>query len=160
MIEELTLLEENVKKEFNESLESYKAKLSEDLSMKIEPLKAQLDKNNITHQIQFGFLHQERAKVILELYRKLVELHSAMVDWTTYLHPVVNDAEQESLERINRADRAIIDLNDFYASNKLFFQKSFCSYIDEILKEYWDKGWDFGHSQSTLQSGHIAKEYY
>ena len=34
-IEKLTQLEENVKKEFNESLESYKSKLSEDLSLKI-----------------------------------------------------------------------------------------------------------------------------
>ena len=158
--EELTNLEENVKKEFNESLEAYKAKLNEELSLKIEPLKAELDKNNITYQIQFGFLHQERAKVILELYHKLIELHSAMVDWTAFLHPVVEDAEKEDAARIDRVNQAIYEFQNFYISNKLFFQKSFCDFIDGFFKEYWDKGWEFGYSQGRIKSGEVTKEYY
>lgn len=159
-VEELTNLEENVKKEFNESLEAYKARLNEELSLKIEPLKAELDKNNITYQIQFGFLHQERAKVILELYHKLIELHSAMVDWTAFLHPVVEDAEKEDAARINRVNQAIYEFQNFYVSNKLFFQKSFCDFIDGFFKEYSDKGWEFGYSQGRIKSGEVTKEYY
>ena len=159
-VEELTQLEESVKKEFNESLESYKAKLNEDLSLKIEPIKAELDKNNITYQIQFGFLHQERAKVILELYQKLIELHSAMVDWTAFLHPIVEDAKKEDTERTERVNQAIQNFQNFYVSNKLFFSKSFCNFIDGIFKEYWDKGWEFGYNLSRIKNGTMTDEFY
>jgi len=159
-VEELTNLKESVKKEFNESLEAYKARLSNELSLKIEPLKAELEKNNITYQIQFGFLHQERAKVILELYHKLIELHSAMVDWTAFLQPVVEDAEKEDTARIERVNKAIYEFQNFYVYHKLFFQKSFCDFIDSFSKEYWDKGWEFGYSQGRIKSGEITKEYY
>jgi hypothetical protein len=159
-IEELTRLSENVKKDFQEKLEQYKSKLSEELTIKIEPIKSELAKSNITHQIQFSFLHQERAKVILELYKKLIELHSAMVDWTNFMHPIIEDAEKESKARTDRVNNAIHDFKNFYLVNKLFFPKSFCTYIDEVFKEYWDKGWDFGYSQERVKSGELTKEYF
>lgn len=159
-IEKLTQLEENVKKEFNESLESYKSKLSEDLSLKIEPLKSELEKNNITYQIQYSFLHQERAKVILELYRKLMELHSAMVDWTAFLHPIIEDSKKEEKERINRVNVAIRDFSNFYTINKLFFSKKFCNYIDGVFNEYWEKGWEFGYSQERINNKDLDHDNY
>jgi len=159
-IEQLTKLTESVKKDFNEKIEAYKSKLSEELTLKIEPLKSELAKNNITHQIQFSYLHQERAKVILELYKKLIELHSAMVDWTNFMHPIIEDAEKERQERTTRANLAINDFKNFYLVNKLFFSKSFCNYIDEIFKEYWDKGWEFGYGQERVKSGQLTGEYF
>lgn len=159
-IEQLTRLSENVKKDFNEKIETYKSKLSEELTLKIEPLKSELAKNNITHQIQFGFLHQERAKVILELYKRLIELHSAMVDWTAFLHPVIEDGEKENQERTIRANTALNDFRNFYISNKIFFSKPFCNNIDEVFKEYWNKGWDFGYKQERLRSGQLEREYW
>jgi hypothetical protein len=158
-IEELTKLTEDVKKDFNEKIEMYKSKLSEELSEKIEPLKSELAKNNITHQIQFGFLHQERAKIILELYKKLIELHSAMIDWTSPIHPIIEDMVKEEQERTRRANIALHDFKNFYVLNRLFFSKLFCNYIDEVFKEYWDKGWDYGYRQDRLQSGQLNKEF-
>ncbi|MBK0384563.1 hypothetical protein I5M32_16505 [Pedobacter sp. SD-b] len=158
-IEEFTKLTENVKKDFNEKIESYKSKLSEELTLKIEPLKSELAKNNITHQIKFGFLHQERSKVILELYKKLIELHSAMVNWTNFMHPIIEDGDKESQERAARANDAINDFRDFYLVNKLFFAKSFCKSIDEIFVEYWDKGWEFSFGQERIKRGNLEKDY-
>jgi hypothetical protein len=158
-IEQLTQLTESVKKDFSEQIEAYKSKLNEELTLGIEPLKSELAKSNITHQIQFGFLHQERAKVILELYKKLIELHSAMVDWTNFMHPVVEDGEKESQERTKRANIALHDFKNFYLLNRLFFSKTFCIYIDDVFKEYWDKGWDFGYRQERIKNGQLTGEY-
>ncbi|ACD91286.1 hypothetical protein Clim_2263 [Chlorobium limicola DSM 245] len=159
-IEQLTQLTENVKNDFSKQIEEYKSKLSEELTLKIEPIKSELAKGNITHQIQFGYLHQERAKVILELYKKLIELHSAMIDWTNFMHPVIEDGEKESQERTKRANIALHDFKNFYLLNKLFFSKMFCKYIDEVFKEYWDKGWDFGYRQEVIKSGRLTGEYF
>ncbi|MCS7472528.1 hypothetical protein [Myroides odoratimimus] len=158
--EELTRLTENVKKDFHEQIESYKSKLNEELTLKIEPIKSELAKANITHQIQFGFLHQERAKVIVALYQKLVELHSAMIDWTNFMHEIREDAEKESQERNRRASTALYDFRNFYLLNKLFFPQSICAYIDEVFTEYWDKGWDFGYRQDRIRSGSLTGDYY
>lgn len=159
-IAEQTRLTESVKEEFNQKFEAYKATVSEELSLKIEPLRSEFAKSNITHQIQFGFLHQERAKIILELYKKLIELHSAMVDWTNFMHIIIADKEKESQERTDRANSAINDFKNFYLLNKLFFSKPFCDYIDEVFKEYWDKGWDFNYGQERVKSGQLTPEYF
>ena len=159
-VEQLTLLKEEVKKDFNEKIETYKTKLSEELAIKIEPLKSELAKNNITHQIQFGYLHQERSKVVLELYKKLQELHSAMVNWTAFMQPIIENAEKESQDRTDRVNLAISDFKNYYIINKLFFSKSFCEFIDLVFKEYWDKGWEFGYSQERIKSGQLSEEYF
>lgn len=159
-IEALTKLKEDIKIDFSEKLEAYKSKLSEELSLKIEPLKSELAKNNITHQIQFAYLHQERATVILELYKKLQELHSAMISWTAFIQPVIVDAERESQERLERVNLATNEFKNYYIINKLFFSKSFCVFIDEVFKEYWDKGWEFGYDQGRINSGNLDHEQF
>lgn len=158
-IEQLTRLTEGVKKNFNEEMEAYKSKLNEELNQKIEPLKAQLAKSNITHQIEYNFLHQERSKAILELYRKLIELHSAMIDWTRDFQAVIEDAEKENQERIKRVNIAMADFNNFYLFNKVFFSETFCEYIDAVFKEYRSKGWDFGYRQERIKSGQLTAQY-
>jgi len=165
--EELSLKIEPLKSEFgannithqiNEKIEVCKNRLNEELSLKIEPLKSELAENNFTHQIQYGFLHQERAKAIIELYKKLIQLNAAMVDWISPIHPVIKDKEREEAERTKRANYALHDFKNYYALNKLFFSKTFCDYIDSAFKEYWDRGWDLGYRQHRLQSGLLDKE--
>jgi len=158
--EQLTKMEEDVKKNFNEQLESYKSKLNEELSLKIEPLKSELSKNNITHQVQFSYLHQERGKVTLELYKKLQELHSAMVSWTAVIQRILVDAEKEDEERAIRVNKAIQDFGNYYTNNKLFFSSDFCVFIDELFKNYWEKSWDFSYKKSRISKGEITQEYY
>jgi len=83
-----------------------------------------------------------------------------MVDWTNFMHPIIEDAEKENQERTRRANVAIIEFKNFYLSNKLFFSKTFCNYIDEVFKEYWDKGWEFGYGQERVKSGELTAEYF
>lgn len=157
---DLTKITESVKKEFNESIESYKSKLNEELSLKIEPLKAELNKQNISHQIQYAFLHQERGKVIVDLYKKLQELYSAMSDWTATIQPIIEDADKEREARAVRANKALFDFRNHFYLNKIFFSKSFCISIEELIKVYWDKGWDFGYAQNRIIEGNLPHDYF
>ena len=156
---ELTLITEGVKKDFNEKLENYKSTLNELLSKNIESLKSELAKNNISYQIQYSFLHQERAKATLKIYRKLQELHFAFADWTATIHPIIEDSEKEEEQRRIRVNLAINDFRSYYVSNKLFFVNSFCTYIDTVFDEYWKIGWEFGFKQGQIKSRGLSKEY-
>jgi|GEM_PF-1075621 len=159
-IEKFTQLKESVKKDFNESLELYKSKLNEELSLKIEPLKAELNKQNISYQIQYSFLHQERGKVLVDLYKKLQELYSAMADWTATMHPVIENGDKEMKERNIRANTALIDFRNHFVLNKIFFSKSFCKSIQALIDVYWDKGWDFGYAQNRILEGNLPHDYF
>jgi len=159
-VKDLTKITQSVKKDFNESLEAYKSKLNEELSSKIEPLKAELDKQNISHQIQYSFLHQERAKVLVELYKKLQELYSAMSDWTATIQPIIEDADKEREARAVRANKALFEFKDYFVLNRIFFTKSFCASIDDLIKVYWDKGWDFGYAQNRILEGNLPADYF
>lgn len=159
-VKDLTHAQESIKSDFNLKLEQQKNKFNEELSLKIEPFKAELSKNNITHQVQFSVLHQERTKVIIEFYRKLVELQSSMVEWTTFMHPIVEDAEKEARDRAERANTAFNDFRNFYLTNKLFFSKSICETLDELVKNYWDKAWDYGFKEGMIKSGSVSGDFY
>ena len=158
-IEKLTVLEQNVKKDFNEKIESYKNELNKELSLTIEPIKSELAKNNITHQIEFGFLHKKRAESILELYAKLQELHSAMVSWTAPLQPIIEDAEKERNQRTDRVNDGMIDFKNYYILNKILFPLDICNSIDSLFEKYWKKGWDYGFKQNRLSSSSLVDVY-
>lgn len=159
-VKQLTEITEEVKKDFTEKMEAYKNQLNVELAIKIEPLKAELAKNNIAYQVRFSFLHQESAKAILEIYRKLQELHSAMSDWTASIHPIYADAEKEEEQRRVRANTAINDFKNFFILNKLFFSDSFNDYIEDTFKAYWDLGFDFGYKQRRIKGIDLPVEYF
>ena len=71
---ELTEIEENVKQEFRTQIEDYKSKISEQVTIKIESLKAELAKSNISYQISLAELTKIRFLKIEELVINLIKL--------------------------------------------------------------------------------------
>jgi len=72
--EELTTIQENVKQDFRTQIENYKSKISEQLTYKVENLKADLAKNNISYQISLAELTKMRFVKIEELMLDLIRL--------------------------------------------------------------------------------------
>ncbi len=141
---DLTRIEQEVKKEFNE---------------KIEALRASLAKENIGYQIQFEFLHKKRAIVIINLYQKLQELNSAMLEWTSRLQIVHSDAEKEEKERGERANNAINNFRNYFYMNKLLLSPEFCKQIEQIFQEYWNKAWDFSFAKERVKRKNVPSDY-
>lgn len=65
---------ESIKHEYNNKIEEYKAKLGEELAIKVEPLKAMLQKENISYQIGLAELTKARFDRIDTLYIDLINL--------------------------------------------------------------------------------------
>jgi hypothetical protein len=144
-IQDLTRIEQSVKEDFNN---------------KLELLRADLSKDNISHQIEYSYLYQKRAEATVELYQKLQELHSAMSEWTAKVKLIYEDGEKENQIKLKNANDAITSFRNFYYKHKLFFDKDFCSEIESIFHEYWDKGWEYAYKIGRIKSGQLNSEIY
>jgi anion-transporting ArsA/GET3 family ATPase len=151
---------------FDESIELKKNELKEEfakymVSIEQENKKFQhlLDAKLSEFNVRFSELHQERAKVIKELYHKLIELHSAMYAYTRRAHIVINDAEKEEEERTQRLNIAIREFNNYYMPNKIYFNRQLADKLDKLAQEYWSKGMDFSYSKKDMKDRDLPKEF-
>ena len=74
--------------------------------------------------------------------------------------PVIEDADKEEKERLDRLNRAFVDFRNYYAVNKIYFGKNTTTQIDKILEGYWTQGDDFARMQQLFQLKSIPKESY
>jgi len=152
---------------FDEAIELKKMELNQDL----EKYKGEIDKQSKDFQhsldtklnefnIRFSQLHQDRATIFKQLYHNLVELQSAMIDFTRRMHPVIADAEKEANDRLERVNKALDNYNNFYIVNGIYFSKEILSKLKNISKQYWDKGWDFAYISRELKSAQLSQDIY
>ena len=132
---ELTEIEERVKEDFNKKLEDYKAKINEELALRIEPLKSELEKNNITHHIQFGYLHRKRGEAMIEIYRRLINVRRCIVNYTSKIQ-TLNSHNSDNIHNLKLdTDRSIVEFQSYFDSNRIFYSESLCENIDMLLGE-------------------------
>ncbi len=75
-IGKITQIIEEAKYEYTNKLEEYKAKLNEELTLKVEPIKSLLQKENISYQISLAELTKIRYVKIEELVLSIIELQN------------------------------------------------------------------------------------
>lgn len=144
------------KAELNQDLENHKKKLEQENKDFQHSLDLKLNDFNI----RFSKLHQDRALVIKELYHKIIELQSAMTVFTRRIHPIIEDANKEREERIDRVNKGFTDFVNFYMPNRIYFEKGLVEKLDNLSNEYRDKGWDFGYMSKYLSDSNMPKELH
>ena len=144
------------KTELNQELENHKNKLEQQNKDFQHDLDIKLNEFNI----QFSKLHQDRADVIKELYYKIIELQSAMTVFTRKIHPIIEDAEKEQQERVDRVNKALQDFVNYYMPNKIYFDKNLAKKLDDLSNEYRIKGWDFAQMSRHLSGYRMTKDTY
>ena len=127
------------KNELVQNLENYKKEIEQENKNFQHQLDAKLQEFNI----KFSSLHSERAKVIKELYTKLIELQSSMFTYTRRAHIVIDDGKKEKQDRIDRVNLALKEFSNYYFPNKIFFNSSLTLKIDALINDYYKTGWDF-----------------
>ncbi|WP_203257660.1 hypothetical protein [Hyunsoonleella ulvae] len=144
------------KTELNQELESHKNKLAQQNKDFQHSLDLKLNEFNI----QFSKLHQDRAEVVKDLYYKIIELQSAMTIFTRRIHPIVEDAEKEKQERIERVNKGLSNFVNFYMPNRIYFDKELAEKLDKLSNEYRSKGWDYAYMSRYLSESGMTKELY
>ncbi|HEY0262455.1 MAG TPA: hypothetical protein VGB95_05475 [Chitinophagales bacterium] len=119
-----------------------------------------LDTKLSRFNIQFSKLHQDRAEVIKELYAKLIELHYAMLDYTSPGRIYYEKETPESKERaiLDRVNKALSEVRKYFPSNKIYFKKELATKIESLIQEYLKNGLDFSHAERRLNNKNIAPE--
>lgn len=158
---------ERYKAELNGELEEAKTKLAQQnlsfshkLNQEMEEHKHQFELIKQKSQTEFSHLHVERAGVIKDLYLKLIELHAATHIFTRTIHGVIEDAEKEEKERIERVTTAFHDFKNFYLPNKLYFDKKTVAQLDIILSQFWTSADEFARTQNLFKEGRVNKVNY
>lgn len=125
---------EKYKQELDFTIRSYQLTLDTDM----ERYKSELN----LHLTRQTTLHDKRLTIIDEMYKKLVALDSGMRAMTG-MHLVYDDAEKENKERVDAAQKAFADYNNYFLYNKLYFNKAISDLLENIRKEYFSANFDF-----------------
>ena len=147
-------------REFDKNMELKRQELALDLEkhkanleLESKRFQSELELKQNQFNIQFSKLHQDRAEVIKDTHAKLVELHSAMCDYTALARLIKEgeDEEENKRLRIERANKALIEFNDCVISNSIFFEKSFFCRLNHIRTEYGKRGWDYNFYKEMMR---------
>jgi hypothetical protein len=118
----LTFLAKSLWAQFlSRDIESYKAKLQAQHSREIEELKADIRTVAFEHETRFARLHDERVRVIVELYKKLARTDVAFRLW---IAPLSSGNDPLAGEK---AAAAANDLFEYFDENQIYFDPKFCA---------------------------------
>lgn len=104
------------------------------LQKRIETHKSDLEKLNISYQIQFSSLHAERAEIIKSLYDYLYEYKLAIIDF--FDGELNKQNPKEHLEyKLNQWSKYGLEYNTTFHKNKIFFSVLQVELMNTIDKE-------------------------
>lgn len=101
------------------------------LKKSIQSHKSDLERINISHQIQYASLHKERATVIKELYYRLYDYKTAVLHFFL-VELSSEDPEGDFRNRLNEWKIAILNFSPYFHKHRIYFDKALCSTLDDI----------------------------
>ncbi|HMD83583.1 MAG TPA: hypothetical protein VKO18_02640 [Terriglobia bacterium] len=113
-------------------LEKFKAELSAKHDIEIERLRNDLRIAASEHETRFTRLHETRAEVIAELYKRLVYAHEA---FDAYLSKVRFAGEPDDAQRIGEAARYAHELAGYFLEKRIYFDEELCGDIDVAIQK-------------------------
>lgn len=124
----------------NKNLELHKSELDKNVREFQHELDTSLESERNQFKLEFikySRIHEERLKIIRELYKHLVNLHRSMKELTQLLWPSTGEAKEERRKRvIDQAIESLDSFENYYTYEKIMFNEETCKLIDEVLKEF------------------------
>jgi hypothetical protein len=118
------LIKSLVSHRLTKEAEEFKIKLQSDANVETEKLRASLQQTATEHQIRFAKLHEQRAEVVKDLYRRLVHARS---DAAIY---ILGDARNKDLAA--ETNEKMLELYRFISLNRIYLPESLCELLDQF----------------------------
>jgi hypothetical protein len=124
-----TLLNNKWAREF----EAFKNRLQSESNIEIERLRSSLQITELEHQVRFSKLHEKRAQVIAELYKRL----AVDVFWTAkrYVSIGGGSGEQGKREEFNKTLEMIREFALFVDGHRIYLPDNICALLDKLVDD-------------------------
>lgn len=133
------LLSRDVEK-YKSSLEIESIRHKSELDQKLELYKAELTRINFEHQIRFSKLHSDRAEVIKELFKRMVQVQDSM---ESLMRPVQFVNEVPIVEKLKMSGTLGNNFLEYYKENEILFNDETCHLINTIQEMFLNAWKDF-----------------
>jgi hypothetical protein len=116
----------------SKDIEKYKEQLKANSELAQKELENSLKLIAIEHNIRFKSLHEKRAEVIAELYRRLSEA----VNYTrSFLSLFEVDGDKSKPEKYEDAMRKFFDFGSYFEKHRIYFSQDHCDLIDAFFEK-------------------------
>ena len=110
--------------------EVFKARLTADADIEIEQLKSSLEKTAFEHQVRYSKLHEKRAEVIAELYKRLVD---AFWNGQRFVLTSENNPRPEQAEEYAKARQHIQEFVNFFEIHQIYLPTRACAVVEKFV---------------------------
>jgi hypothetical protein len=125
-------LKSSIQHEYDQKLETHKAKLAAESEIAIEHLRSQLQIAAAERNIKLTKIFEQQAEVISEVYAKLVRLIASIEEYTAIM---TFEGTPSLAERRKKVGERMADFLDYYHPKKVFLPAATQKRIDAFVKE-------------------------
>jgi hypothetical protein len=131
-----------IKRWIDKDLANYKAELELSNAKDLERLRADLQITAFEYQTRFASLHQERAKVLDQLYKLLSEVERNLILATRYTHLNAEDDRPwkekkiQSEKMYKETFEATIQFETYFEKNRHYLNSELCDRIEKLVIEF------------------------
>jgi hypothetical protein len=112
--------------------ELFKIRVQKDANEEVERLRNSLHMLATEHQVRFSRLHEKRAVVIEEVYKRLSELHSQAESFVVTSENNPSPQQKEEYERIRRI---LYEYSSYVDQHQIFLPEALCKQLTEHLPQ-------------------------
>jgi hypothetical protein len=110
--------------------EAFKARLRTDADIELEKLKNSLQMTATEHQVRFSRMHEKRAKVIEELYRKLTHVYGS---GERFVITSENNPTPPQNEEFGKLREELAEVSVFLEQHRIFLPENVCTLLDDFF---------------------------
>jgi|SRR3990172_5375634 len=119
----------------SKDVEKYKFDLRREADKELAAIKASLNIDALTHQIRFSKLHERRAEIVEQLYKKIVALETASACLEV-------ECQFDDYKKLKETADTLIDkyfeIHLFIENNKIYFSEDLSDAIKDFNSLYFD----------------------
>lgn len=116
----------------SKDVEAYKQKLANEAATELERLKHELRLAAVVHEKQTQILHERRAKVIAELYKRLVRFIGAAGSFASLAEWVGEPSKDEKAKVLGEK---AWEFREYFLHNRIYFSREVCDKLDSIFQD-------------------------
>jgi hypothetical protein len=116
-------------------LEKHRASLRLENETKIEQLKAELSRVALEHEVKFSRVHDRRAEVIADIYKRL---YHVVRDFKSLTAMMEFSGEPSKEEKRKTAIASYNNLAPFFCENRIYLEEEVCKLMESFLRKIRD----------------------